>query len=102
MTPDLGEWKPLRPEQVRPRLAAVGVPWWIAGGWALDLHLGRQTRPHADLDVGLLRADQQAVFEALADWELFVACDGTLRPLVPGARACTSLGTRVDARRPPR
>ena len=84
MTRDLGEWKPLRPEQVLDRMAGVGVPWWIAGGWALDLHLGRQTRPHADLDVGLLRADQQAVFAALADWELFVAADGRLRPLSCG------------------
>ena len=85
MTRDLGEWKPLRPEEAHERLADLAVPWWIAGGWAIDLYLGRETRAHADLDVGLLRADQQAVFAALADWELFSARDGELRPLKRGA-----------------
>lgn len=80
-----GEWKPLRPEQAHARLADLGVPWWIGGGWAIDLYLGRQTREHADLDVGLLRADQQEVFEALADWELYATRDGTFRRLVRGA-----------------
>ena len=29
--------------------------WWVAGGWALDLFLGRMTRPHHDVDVAILR-----------------------------------------------
>jgi len=32
--------------------------WWaVAGGWAVDLHLGRQTRTHDDVEVTTLRAD---------------------------------------------
>jgi hypothetical protein len=34
-------------------------PWGIAGGWAIDLFLGRESRPHADIDVALLRGHQQ-------------------------------------------
>jgi lincosamide nucleotidyltransferase A/C/D/E len=32
-------------------LAAVGVPAWLAGGWGVDALLGRQTRPHCDIDL---------------------------------------------------
>ena len=29
----------------------AGIPVWLDGGWGVDALLGRQTRPHADLDV---------------------------------------------------
>ena len=56
------------------------APWGIAGGWALDLFIGRESRSHADIDVAILRADQQqlrsqlsgrvekVVERQLADW----------------------------------
>lgn len=31
--------------------AAAGAPVWVMGGWGVDALLGRQTRPHHDLDV---------------------------------------------------
>jgi hypothetical protein len=59
--------------------------WWIAGGWAIDLHRGRQSRPHADVDVLFLRADQSAVQRHLAGWDLQAADPpGTLRPWSEG------------------
>jgi hypothetical protein len=64
--------------------SSVGVPWWIAGGWALDLHLGAQSRPHEDLDIGVLRRDIATVRERLASWEMFEAKDGRLTRLLPG------------------
>jgi hypothetical protein len=27
------------------------IPFWLRGGWALDFHLGRLTRRHADIDL---------------------------------------------------
>ncbi len=33
--------------------AAAGVDIWIDGGWAVDALLGRQTRPHDDLDIAV-------------------------------------------------
>jgi hypothetical protein len=35
------------------------APWGIAGGWALDLFVGRESRVHADIDIAILRCDQQ-------------------------------------------
>jgi hypothetical protein len=46
------------------------VPWWVAGGWAIDLFLGRQTRHHHDVDIAILRRDQATVQRHLADWSL--------------------------------
>lgn len=35
------------------------APWGIAGGWALDLFIGHESRSHADIDIAILRADQK-------------------------------------------
>jgi len=62
-------------------LAANNIPWAVAGGWALDLFLGRQTREHADLDVAIWRADQHKLRESLPpDWVAEVSDNGVLRP----------------------
>jgi hypothetical protein len=45
-------------------------PWWIGGGWAIDLHMGRTSRNHSDLDVCVLLRDSRRLFEAFADWDL--------------------------------
>ena len=44
--------------------------WWIAGGWAIDLWLGRQTREHVDLDVAALRGNQRIFWRRLEGWDL--------------------------------
>ncbi len=62
-------------------------PWWIAGGWGLDLFLGEQTRPHEDVDVLTLRRDQVALQTHLSGWDLHAADPpgtGSLRPWKPG------------------
>jgi hypothetical protein len=64
--------------------AALDVPWWIAGGWALDLFGGSQSRAHADLDVGVLRRDITTVLTALSSWEIFEAKGGALTRLTVG------------------
>ncbi|MFD1357870.1 nucleotidyltransferase domain-containing protein [Fictibacillus halophilus] len=35
----------------------IPVYWWIAVGWALDLHLDRITREHEDIDIVILRSE---------------------------------------------
>lgn len=66
---------------VREILTANDISWAVAGGWALDLFLGRQTREHADLDLAIWRSDQHKVRAALTPgWVLEVADNGTLRP----------------------
>lgn len=44
-------------------------PWYIAGGWAIDLFLGHTTRKHNDVDIAILRKDQHAVRNYLAGWD---------------------------------
>jgi hypothetical protein len=61
-------------------LRALTAPWAAAGGWAIDLALGRETRSHADVDVALLRDDQAALRAALPSWEFRVVVDGVLEP----------------------
>ncbi len=73
-----GHWHPMRPDGIARLLTGVNVPWWIAGGWALDLFLGFQTRAHADIDVGVLRRNVSDVVAALSGWELFEASSETL------------------------
>src|SRR5580698_11184903 len=66
-------------------LASLSTPWWISGGWALDLFAGAQSRAHKDLDIGVLRRDAVAAAGALAGWEVFEAKNGVLAHLVPGS-----------------
>lgn len=51
-------------------LAGLTVPWWIAGGWAIDLAAGRVTRSHGDVDVMLLERDEHALRSDLEGVEL--------------------------------
>lgn len=44
----------------------LSVPWCVAGGWAIDLWVGRVTRSHHDVDLFVARADQRAVHRHFA------------------------------------
>lgn len=46
-------------------LVGASFPWLVGGGWAIDLFLGRVTRPHSDVDVLILRRDQFAAQQHL-------------------------------------
>jgi hypothetical protein len=69
-------WSGMTPRDIAQLLAAFDRPWWVAGGWAIDLALGRETRTHADMDIALLRGDEVAVHRLLPDWEFHIAHDG--------------------------
>lgn len=45
-------------------------PWFIAGGWAVDLFLGEITRPHDDLEIAVFRPDQIELQKHLRGWTL--------------------------------
>lgn len=73
-------WEPLTPAEAREVFAAFERPWWVAGGWAIDMHLGRQTRAHADIDLAVARGDEVALPALLPGWEICIAHDGGLTP----------------------
>jgi hypothetical protein len=83
--PHLWEWERFDPARLLKVMHGFDAPWWIAGGWALDLWMGRETRTHQDVDVAILRGDQQKLYEALSAWGLYYATiDHSLLPLQPG------------------
>ncbi|GAA1924314.1 hypothetical protein GCM10009837_57040 [Streptomyces durmitorensis] len=80
-----GPWEPATPGEVSALFAHLRVPWWIAGGYAVELAVGHAFREHVDIDVSLLRRDQLTVQEVLPSWEWWAADPpGTLRPWLPG------------------
>ncbi|WOT38840.1 nucleotidyltransferase domain-containing protein [Streptomyces coeruleorubidus] len=48
-------------------LRRAGADVWIGGGWGIDALLGRQTRPHRDLDLMHRREQEPTVVAALAE-----------------------------------
>jgi lincosamide nucleotidyltransferase A/C/D/E len=46
-------------------LDAVGIGWGITGGWGIDALLRRETRPHADLDLGIASEAVDDAIDAL-------------------------------------
>lgn len=44
-------------------------PWFVAGGWAIDLYLRRATRDHKDIEIAILRRDQSELRERLNGWK---------------------------------
>src|SRR5215469_7968884 len=77
---DLGNWAPLSLTELAEIFSPAAFPWWVAGGTAVDLFLGRVTRPHDDLDVEVLRTDQIRLQRLLRTWDMHIAQGGRLRP----------------------
>jgi len=84
MADDIYNWDPMTPVQVHELLHRVSFPWWISGGWSIDLFLGRQTRSHDDTDVLVRRIDQLALQEFLSDWDLHKTQQPGLKPWPAG------------------
>lgn len=83
MKPDFEAWDPWRPEQVQELLAGCEAAWSVAAGWALDLHHGRQTRGHEDIEIGIPRRDFPLLRRYLDKYDLYAAGSGAVDPLTP-------------------
>lgn len=81
------DWSAWTPTELSGRLAGVNVPWWVCGGWAIDLFRGERTRDHDDLEFAVSRPDFGEVADALladgAHEQLYVG-NGNGYRLVPG------------------
>jgi hypothetical protein len=78
--PDLGPWDPLSVTDTVERFGPAKFRWWISGGRALELHVGRSWRDHDDTDVGVPRRDVAGVRMVLDGWDIHVAAAGRLDP----------------------
>ena len=93
-----GRWDPLEPAQVAELLRGSSVRWWIAGGRAA--RVGAPARHHEDTDVAVSAGDLEELRRDLADWHLWEANSGTLRPLLRGdtlTEGCEQLWARRNA-----
>jgi hypothetical protein len=59
-------------------------PWWVCGGWALDLLAGEVTREHHDIEIGIIRKNQWSLRTLLKEFDLFTAVDHNWVPWKPG------------------
>jgi len=66
--------------QVARLLYGFTEPWFIAGGWAIDLFLKNVTRVHSDLEIAVFRKDQITLRNYLSDWEFSKVVSGVLQP----------------------
>ena len=73
-------WQNLTPVEASAILTGLPAPWWVAGGWAIDLFVGRTTRPHGDMDIALLRGSEPALRTHLIDWDIQIAHNGMFEP----------------------
>lgn len=80
MTPDVDAWDPWHPRVLGDRLAGLTVPWCVAGGWALDLFRGGQSRAHDDVEIAVPAARFAEVAARFADFDFYVPVDGALVP----------------------
>jgi hypothetical protein len=79
--PDVEAWDPWRPDHVAAALAPVEVRWAVAGGWAIDLHLGEVTRPHEDIEIVVSREDVHTLLACLSELDWFAVGDGRAWPI---------------------
>ena len=53
LQPDREAWAPWHPRDFAARMDGADFPWFVAGGWAIDLFLGTRTRDHEDLEIAV-------------------------------------------------
>ena len=70
--PDVSKWDAWRPEEVARHLDGVGLPWYVAAGWAIDLFLGGKRREHEDLEIAVPNTRFDELAGVLGSFEIFV------------------------------
>lgn len=54
-----GPWDQPPPDEAARLFAPLRVPWWIAGGHAVEFAVGHAFRDHGDIDALLLRPERR-------------------------------------------
>lgn len=75
-----GGWDPLDPTTIAEFMAGFDRPWWIIGGWSIEVFTGIP-RDHEDMDISILSSDARAFRLFLGDrWTGWNVDDGWFRP----------------------
>lgn len=98
-----GPWIQPLPSEIARIMAGMAAPWWIVGGWAIEVFTG-QSREHEDIDVAIFRGDLPSVLDhLLLNYCVWSNLSGTLRPLRRPdelLEGCRQLWVRRDAESP--
>src|SRR4051794_26613602 len=65
-----GPWEAAPLGEVVALMRGLAAPWWVAGGYAIELAVGHAYREHGDVDIALLRRDQLAMRRLLDGWDV--------------------------------
>ena len=68
------------PSEVADRLTGIATPWYVAGGWALDLFRGTQTREHGDIEIAVPAAGFRQVRDRFPGYLFDAVGSGRLWP----------------------
>ena len=98
---ELGPWEPLALSDTVALFAPAPFRWWISGGLALELHLGRSWREHDDTDVGIRRRDASLLPGVLRGWDIHLGVSGVLQPWTGGQLASGGHENNLWCRRSP-
>jgi hypothetical protein len=74
-------------------------PWFVAGSWATDLALGRETRLHGTVEIAVFRDEHATLREWLAGWKLTADLGYVKVTWEPGESLSPAV-TTVTGRRP--
>lgn len=77
-------WEAWAPGRLFERLRYQTSPWYVVGGWALDLWHGYQTRSHEDLEFCILSKDVDLFLVEFRELDFFEVHDFTY--LAPGTK----------------
>ena len=81
--PGDGDWQSWDPWEAANVLKESDVDWHVAGGRAIDLHLGRQTEHPDELEVAIVRSDFAAWRDHLAEYDFYDVGSGQRHRLDP-------------------
>src|SRR5699024_6878273 len=98
-----GRWEPLDPTSIAAFMEGFDRPWWIIGGWSIEVVTG-VCRPHEDMDISILSGDAEAFRLFLGDrWTPWNVDEGWFRPFddrFTEVRPDSQLWVRRDAGSP--
>jgi hypothetical protein len=83
---DENAWDAWSPHELGQHLREATLPWYVAGGWALDVWHDKQTREHEDLEFVVNRNDVDHFRTILDKLDFFAVKDGEIEHLPPSAQ----------------
>lgn len=75
-----GGWEPLDPSSIADFMRGFDRPWWVIGGWSIEVFTG-VSREHEDMDISILACDAEEFRLFLGDrWTPWNVDDSWFRP----------------------